>query len=128
LAHLAHRRHHELHAALPAELFRNANWTIMLACFSALLEGRTLCVKHIQSLLNQSHTALLRHIDALEKHRLVGRQRDPWDGRRTLVLLSGQGAAAIADYLERCGRDVASPSTLAGPKAFPLRQDHCQAN
>jgi hypothetical protein len=99
IARTTSRQHHDLHRAFPPTLFRNANWSIMLTCFIALLEGRTECVKQIQSLLEDSHTAVLRHIDALEAHQLVGRQRDPIDGRRTLVLLTGHGAIATARYL-----------------------------
>lgn len=118
-AHKAQHRQAELHDSFPAALFRDASWTIMLACFTALLEGRTQCVKQIQSLLDESHTSVLRHIDALEAHRLVGRQRDPEDGRRTLVLLSGRGTAAMAHYLNGFCEDHGAVATKSAPAHYP---------
>jgi hypothetical protein len=104
----------------PPPLFGDSNLAIMLACFSALIEGQCACVKQIKSILDESDTAALRRIDALEAAGLIGRQRDPRDGRRTFLLLTGRGASAMANFfaaIETAGIVTAQAAT--GPFGLP---------
>ncbi|WP_164857199.1 winged helix DNA-binding protein [Sphingomonas crocodyli] len=93
--------HAEFTREFPRPIFGNANWVILLACLDALLNGRIQCVKQIRAMLDESSTAVLRRIEALEKCGMIGRRRDPDDGRRTHVLLTVAGYRTMAEHLPR---------------------------
>ncbi|TZG24655.1 winged helix DNA-binding protein [Sphingomonas montanisoli] len=93
--------HAEFSREFPRPVFGNANWVILLACLDALLNGRMQCVKQIRAMLDESSTAVLRRIEALEKRGMIGRRRDPDDGRRTHVLLTVSGYQTMAQHLPR---------------------------
>ena len=99
------RRALKLHAEFlrefPRPIFGNPNWLILLACLDALLSERMQCVKQIRAMLDESSTAVLRRIEALEKRGMIGRRRDPDDGRRTHVLLTVSGYRTMAEHLPR---------------------------
>ena len=110
------RRALKLHAEFlrefPRPLFGNANWLILLACLDALMNGRMQCVKQIRGMLDESSTAVLRRIEALEKRGMIGRRRDPDDGRRTHVLLTVGGYRTMAEHLPRL---FSTPASDADP-------------
>lgn len=61
----------------------------------ALEETGQLSVTQLATLLRQSHPLVLQWLGALEKRGLVARQRDPDDGRRTMLHLTDDGVATM---------------------------------
>lgn len=61
----------------------------------ALERKSPLSVTQLAALLRQSHPLVLQWVGALEKRGLVSRDRDPDDGRRTMLRLTESGIAVM---------------------------------
>jgi DNA-binding MarR family transcriptional regulator len=84
---------------LPADLFHEPAWDMMLALYVARAEDRVMNVKTLVASADAPVTTSQRWIDHLAKLRLVDRITDPADRRRIEVSLSLSGAEAIEGYL-----------------------------
>lgn len=88
---------------LPAELFHEPAWDMLLALFVAHEERRTMNVKTLVSSAAAPVTTSQRWIDHLHKLKLIDRVIDPIDRRRMEISLSDSGQAAVLGYLRRLG-------------------------
>jgi DNA-binding MarR family transcriptional regulator len=84
---------------LPASLFHEPAWEILLSLFVAHEKGVALNVKHLVSLIDAPVTTSQRWIDQLVHMKLLRRVVDPNDRRRLEISLSEQGADAMRRYL-----------------------------
>ncbi len=85
--------------SLPAELFHEPAWDMMLALYIAHDEGRVLNVKSLVACADAPVTTSQRWIEHLHKLRLVNRVVDSVDRRRLEVSLSQNGVEAMESYL-----------------------------
>jgi DNA-binding MarR family transcriptional regulator len=90
---------------LPAELFHEPAWDMLLALFVAHEERQTMNVKTLVGSANAPVTTSQRWIDHLHKLKLIDRVIDPTDRRRMEISLSDTGHAAVLAYLQRLGAD-----------------------
>jgi len=93
----AQRRRRNRH--LPADMFREPAWDIMLDLFIAAEEGRRIPVTSACIAADVPSTTGLRWLQVLETRGFIDRRADPNDGRRTYVALSVAGYTAMANYL-----------------------------
>lgn len=84
---------------LPAELFHEPAWDMLLALFVAGEEGRAMNVKSLVACAQAPVTTSQRWIEHLHKLKLIDRIIDPTDRRRVEINLSETGTRAIRDYL-----------------------------
>lgn len=85
--------------SLPAELFHEPAWDMLLALYIAHDEGRVLNVKSLVACADAPVTTSQRWIEHLHKLRLVTRVVDTIDRRRLEVSLSQNGVEAMETYL-----------------------------
>lgn len=85
---------------LPAELFHEPAWDMLLALYVAQHDRRTMNVKTLVSYAEAPATTSQRWIDHLHKLGLIERVTDMVDRRRVEVQLSEAGIAAIRRYLD----------------------------
>jgi len=85
-------------AFLPAELFADAAWDMLLELFACELEEKRLSVGSLSAASGVPMTTTLRWIQTLEDRRLMCRQTDTQDRRRLWVSLSSAGSAAMRRY------------------------------
>lgn len=85
--------------SLPAELFHEPAWDMLLALYIAHDEGRVLNVKSLVACADAPVTTSQRWIEHLYTLRLVTRVVDPIDRRRLEVSLSQTGIEAMESYL-----------------------------
>ncbi len=97
-----------------ARLFCDPAWDMLLDLFLQELAGRRVCVSSLCMASLAPSTTALRWIRALEDAGLVGRTRDPDNGRRVFVALTGVGHAKIAGYLTALARP-AGPAAAEEP-------------
>lgn len=83
-----------------SELFADPAWDILLHLFHAELGQRRLSVSSACTFTDVPQTTCLRWLKILEKHDLVTRRSDPFDGRRTFLELSPTGNAAMTRYFQ----------------------------
>nr|WP_232474050.1 hypothetical protein [Sphingomonas sp. MA1305] len=88
---------------LPADLFHEPAWDMLLALFVAHEERRTMNVKTLVSTAAAPVTTSQRWIDHLHKLKLIDRVIDPIDRRRMEISLSDSGHSAVLAYLRRLG-------------------------
>ena len=84
---------------LPAGLFGEPAWDILLDLFIAAEEGRRIPVTSACIAADVPATTGLRWLQVLENSALVERRADPADGRRTHVALTVAGYTAMATCL-----------------------------
>lgn len=71
-----------------------------------ILDNREgLILQDLSELLGRDKSAVLRHIDGLEKHFYVARQKDPQDKRRKILLVTKKGAE-IFEEAKRLAEEV----------------------
>lgn len=80
------------------ELFADPAWDMLLDLAASEAEHRRISVTSLCIASNVPPTTALRWIDVLVDAGLVARERDPVDGRRTFVVLTGLGLTSIAGY------------------------------
>ncbi|MFY7835645.1 MAG: MarR family transcriptional regulator [Novosphingobium sp.] len=101
------------HKALPADLFGEPTWDILLDLYVAAREDRRVPTTSACIGAHVPPTTALRWLRILEARGLVEREddgRDGRDGRRTFVRLSDQGLAAMDKTLEVLGQSVSALS------------------
>ncbi|MDD1453066.1 hypothetical protein NHF48_022495 [Sphingomonas sp. H160509] len=84
---------------LPAELFQEPAWDMLLALFAAREERLPMNVKTLVSFSDAPATTSQRWIDHLHKLNLINRVADPVDRRRIEISLSDNGNQAMSAYL-----------------------------
>lgn len=84
---------------LPADLFGEPTWDILLDLYVATCENRSVPTTSACIGAHVPPTTALRWLRILEARGLVEREEDGSDGRRTFVRLSEQGLAAIEGWL-----------------------------
>ncbi len=83
------------HKFLPADLFGEPTWDIVLDLYIAAREGRRVPTTSSCIGAHVPPTTALRWLRILEQRGLVEREDDGRDGRRTFVCLTGAGLAAM---------------------------------
>ncbi len=84
---------------LPADLFGEPTWDILLDLYVATRENRSVPTTSACIGAHVPPTTALRWLRILEARGLVEREEDDRDGRRTFVRLSERGLAAMEDWL-----------------------------
>ncbi len=84
---------------LPADLFGEPTWDILLDLYVATRENRPVPTTSACIGAHVPPTTALRWLRILEARGLVEREDDGRDGRRTFVRLSEQGLAAMENWL-----------------------------
>lgn len=106
---------------LPADLFGEPTWDILLDLYVATREKRTVPTTSACIGAHVPPTTALRWLRLLEARGLVEREDDGRDGRRTFVRLTDQGIAAMEEWLHAtlCSYDAALGTMLrdSGPMA-----------
>ena len=92
---------------LPADLFADPAWDILLDLMAARLEGKKVAVSSLCIAAAVPPTTALRWIAILTERGLLRRVADPGDGRRIHMELSGEAARALSAYLRRAQRMAA---------------------
>lgn len=93
----ARRRRHKF---LPADLFGEPTWDILLDLYVAAREGRRVPTTSACIGAHVPPTTALRWLRILEARGMVEREDDGKDGRRTFVCLSPTGLATMDATLE----------------------------
>jgi Winged helix DNA-binding domain len=96
------------HKALPADLFGEPTWDILLDLYIAAREDRRVPTTSACIGAHVPPTTALRWLRILEARGLVEREDDGRDGRRTFVCLTYRGLAAMDQTLEMLGRSINS--------------------
>ena len=99
------RRRQSRKRFLPADLFREPGWDMLLAIYIADRAGSPMNVKALVSMVDAPATTSQRWIEHLDRLGLISRATDPLDRRRIEVSLTEAGQAA----LETCLRAIAAP-------------------
>lgn len=84
---------------LPAGLFADPAWDMLLDLFAASAEGVRVSVSSACIASGVATSTALRWINELELGGLVTRRPDPLDGRRTFVEISPGAADAVGRWL-----------------------------
>jgi DNA-binding MarR family transcriptional regulator len=84
-------------------IFGEPAWDILLDLFVMEARGKRVPVSSACIASGASHSTALRQIDELVRHRLVSRERDANDKRRTYVMLSEMGLRKLVMALEQLG-------------------------
>ena len=84
---------------LPASLFHEPAWEILLNLYVAHQRGTPLNVKHLVSLVDAPVTTSQRWIDQLVHMKLLNRVVDPADRRRLEISLAPAAVTAVEAYL-----------------------------
>ncbi len=95
---MAERRMRRQH--LPAELFHEPAWDMLLALFVAHDNPQPMNIKALVAMADAPVTTSQRWIEHLYKLRLIDRVIDPADRRRVEISLSAVGKDAICNYLQ----------------------------
>jgi len=99
---------------LPAELFADPAWDMLLDLYASELEDSSVSVSSACIASAVPPTTALRWLGRLEELGLIERLHDERDNRRTLVTLTGKSRIAIERWLEQApwlGFDQASWGT-----------------
>ncbi|MEW9854092.1 hypothetical protein [Novosphingobium sp. M1R2S20] len=82
-------------------IFGEPAWDILLDLFIMEARGKRVPVSSACIASGASHSTALRQIDELVRHKLVCRERDESDKRRTYLRLSDEGLTKMATALEQ---------------------------
>jgi len=88
---------------LPATLFGEPAWDMLLDLYAAHYEGRRVSVSSLCIASSVPSTTALRAIEAMEREGCILRERDPGDGRRIFLKLSDVRRAELDAYFDRLG-------------------------
>ncbi len=97
--YLASRRLRE--NLLPAELFADPAWDMLLDLFASELEGKRVSVSSACIASCVPPTTGLRWLSHLETLGMISRESDPIDARRTYIRLTNAAREPIRQWLER---------------------------
>jgi hypothetical protein len=84
---------------ISGDIFADPAWDMILDLYAARLEGRTVAVTSLCIASGVPLTTALRWIKSLTERRIFVRTPDPHDGRRALVDLSEDTAAAVEKFM-----------------------------
>lgn len=84
---------------LPAELFHEPAWDMLIALFVAHDNDQPMNIKALVAMADAPVTTSQRWIEHLHKLRLIDRVIDPADRRRVEISLSNSGFEAVKGYL-----------------------------
>lgn len=84
---------------LPAALFSEPAWDMLLDLFAADFEHREVPTTSLCIASTAASTTALRYIDILEKAGLIERRLNPRDNRVTLIRLTSEGRRKMRAYL-----------------------------
>lgn len=84
--------------SLPADLFREPKWDMLLDLAAQEIVGRKISVTSLCLASGVPATTALRHIDDLCETGLVARRADSFDGRRCNLVLTGTGRDRLCRY------------------------------
>jgi hypothetical protein len=87
-------------------MFGEPAWDILLDLFIATKEQRKVSVMSACIGSAVPSTTALRWITTLERERLISRQDDPDDARRTYVVLTERGYEAMNEYFEVASNSI----------------------
>lgn len=96
---------------MPASLFHEPAWEILLSLYIAQEDRRVLFVKNLVQDIEAPVTTSQRWIDQLAHMKLVDRSTDPDDRRRSEVSLSAQGRTMLEAYLRSLAGGMSAPCT-----------------
>lgn len=98
---------------LPAGLFAEPAWDMLLELYSADVEGREVPTTSLCIASTAASTTALRHIEVLERTGLIERRPNPRDNRVTLIRLSLNGRTRMGAYLAAVdwAAAIGSPAT-----------------
>lgn len=85
---------------LPANLFAEPAWDILLELYSAEIAQRRVTVSQLAFAARTPATTALRWLSTLEAAKLVERHSDPLDARRCFISLSATGQQAMESFFE----------------------------
>jgi len=88
---------------LPAALFAEPAWDMMLDLYAALYEGSKVSVSSLCIAAAVPSTTALRAIEAMTAQGCIERDRDPSDGRRIFVTLSDEARLGLDAYFDALG-------------------------
>jgi CheY-like chemotaxis protein/DNA-binding MarR family transcriptional regulator len=88
------------------DLFEDPVWEMLLDLANADSRGQEVPVTSLCLVSGVSTTTALRRLDDMAAASLVERRRDPTDGRRILVRLTGEGRDKVRRYLETLERTM----------------------
>ena len=100
LARMLYAERRRRDRTLPAELFGEPSWDILLDLFVARSEGRRVPTTSACIGAHVPPTTALRWLRLLEGHGLLEREEDERDGRRTFVRLSTKGMDLVGNFLD----------------------------
>ncbi len=83
-----------------ADLFRDPAWDMLLELYAANERGERLSVSSLCLASGSPQTTALRHVQRLEKHRLITRESDPDDERREFLIPTQQAIQGIETAAE----------------------------
>lgn len=89
---------------LPADLFHEPAWDMLLALFVSRDERQPMNIKALVSMSDAPVTTSQRWIEHLHKLKLIDRVIDPTDRRRVEISLSHDGEQAMRSYLKSLRR------------------------
>lgn len=85
---------------LPAHLFADPAWDMLLALYAAELDQIHLAPSSLCDESQVPPTTALRWIGTLANEGLIEQHRDPSDARRDYVALSSKGVGSMAAYFQ----------------------------
>lgn len=85
---------------LPATLFAEPAWDMLLDLYAAHYEGKQVAVKSLCIAAAVPSTTALRSIEAMTEQGCIVRQRDPTDGRRIFLTLSNDARGWLDAYFD----------------------------
>lgn len=88
------------HTVLPAHLFADPAWDMLLALYAAELDQIHLATSSLCDESQVPVTTALRWIGILANEGLIEQHRDPSDARRVYITLSSKGAGSMAAYFQ----------------------------
>lgn len=102
---------------LPADLFADPAWDILLDLMAARLENAKVSVSSLCIAAVVPPTTALRWIRQLTERELLERRADPDDGRRIFITLSDKGVVAVTRWFEESyGHMLIAAGHMAGDK------------
>ena len=112
---------------LPAHLFADPAWDMLLDLYYSDLMQRRITISSLCIASNVPATTALRWIKALQADGLISRQADPLDGRRHFVALTSTGMTAMKAIfsIQRVSQEAQTPApTLAALTSIVQELEH----